>query len=182
MIHNCKLKSHCRCLFIWNWSCNGPKANRGYLEASSIHIEGIIKYRTEICTDREPPLPLLGAKNLDKMPPRIQRLRMRLLRLAIDFTISHVPGKELTPTYTLSRAPSKSTSRVKQEEEIELCVENILLQLSASDKRLEKLPPRKSKDQPIECSLSIPKERWPDSIQKVASSHSPHWSSRGEIS
>ena len=45
--------SHCRCLFIWNWSCNGPKALRGYLEASSIHIEGIIKYRREICTDRK---------------------------------------------------------------------------------------------------------------------------------
>ena len=40
-------------------------------------------------------------------------------------TISHVPGKELTTADALSRAPSKSTSRVKQEEEIELCVENI---------------------------------------------------------
>ena len=82
---------------------------------------------------------------------------MRLLRLAIDFTISHVPGKELTPNDALSRALSNSTSRVKQEEEIELCVENILLQLPASDKRLEKLPSRKSKDQPTESSLSIPK-------------------------
>ena len=61
---------------------------------------------------------------------------MRLLRLAIDFTTSHVPGKELTPTDALSRAPSKSTSRVKQEDWIELCVHNILLQLPASDKRL----------------------------------------------
>ena len=29
------------------WSRNGPKAPRGYLEVSSIHIEGILKYRTE---------------------------------------------------------------------------------------------------------------------------------------
>ena len=71
------------------------------------------------------------------MPPGIQHLRMRLLRF--DFTISHVPGKELTTADALSRASSKSTSRVKQEEEIELYVENILLQLPASDKRLEEI-------------------------------------------
>ena len=54
-------------------------------------------------------------------------------------TISHVPGKELTTADALPRAPSKSTSRVKQEEEIELCVENILLQLPSSDKGLEEI-------------------------------------------
>ena len=64
---------------------------------------------------------------------------MRLLQLAIDFTISHVPGKELTPTDALSREPFKSTSRVKQEEEIRRCLENTLLQLPASDKRLEEI-------------------------------------------
>ena len=60
---------------------------------------------------------------------------MRLLRF--DFTISHVPGKELTIADALSRASFKS--RVKQEEEIKLYAENILLQLPASDKRLEEI-------------------------------------------
>ena len=82
-------------------------------------------------------MPLLGTKGLDEMPPRIERLRMRLLRF--DFTISLVSGMELTTVDALSRAPSKSTSRVKQEEEIELYVGNILLQLPASDKRLEEI-------------------------------------------
>ena len=67
------------------------------------------------------------------MPPGIQRLRMRLLRF--DFAISHIPGKEHTTADALSRASPKSKSRVKQEEQIELCVENILLQLPASDKQ-----------------------------------------------
>ena len=58
---------------------------------------------------------------------------MRLLRF--DFAISHVPGKELTTADALSRTSPKSKSRVNQEEEIELYVENILLQLPASDKR-----------------------------------------------
>ena len=67
-------------------------------------------------TDHKPLSPLLGTKNLDDMPPRILRLPMR--RLRFDITISLVPGKELTITDALSRAPSKSTSWVKREEEI----------------------------------------------------------------
>ena len=43
-------------------------------------------------TDHKPIVPLLGTKDLDEMPHRIQRLQMRLLRF--DFTISLVPGKE----------------------------------------------------------------------------------------
>ena len=42
-------------------------------------------------TDHKPLVLLLGTKNLDEMPRRIQRLRIRLLRF--DFTISYVPGK-----------------------------------------------------------------------------------------
>lgn len=40
-------------------------------------------------TDHKPLVPLLGSKNLDKLPPRAQRLRMGLMRYS--FYISHVP-------------------------------------------------------------------------------------------
>ena len=63
-----------------------------------------------------------------------------------DFTIFHVPCKELTTADALSHAPSNATSRVKQEEEIELYVENILLQLLASDKRLEQIATAQKED------------------------------------
>ena len=105
---------------------------------------------------------------------------MRLLRF--DFTISLVSGKELTTADALSRAPSKSSSRVKQDEDIELYVENILLQLPASDKRLEEIA-NAQKEHPICKKLfAYCKEEWPDSIQKFPSSLSPYWSSRDEIS
>ena len=125
-------------------------------------------------------MPPLGTKDLDEMSPRIQRLRMRLLRF--DFTISHVPGKEHTTADALSRAPSKSTSRVKQEEEIEPYVENILLQLPALNNRLGEIATAE-KEHPICKKLfAYCKEGWPDSIQKFSSSLSPYWSSRDEIS
>ena len=116
-----------------------------YLMGKTFHIE----------TNHKPIVPLLSTKDLDEMSPRIQRFRMRLLQF--DFSISLVPGRELTTTDALSRAPSKSASRVKQEEEIELYVGNILLQLPASDKRKKKLPPCKRNTQSAKSSLSIAK-------------------------
>lgn len=47
----------------------------------------------EMETDHKLLLSLLGAQELDTLPPRIQRFRMRLMRYA--YTISHVPGKSL---------------------------------------------------------------------------------------
>ena len=61
------------------WAC---ERLADYLVGKTFHVE----------TDHKPLVPLLGSKNLDEMPPRIQRLRMRLLRF--HFTISHVPGKK----------------------------------------------------------------------------------------
>ena len=65
-----------------------------YLIGKPFHIE----------TDHKPLVSLLGSKNLDEMPPRIQRLRMRLMKF--DYNITHVPGKQLVTADT--RAPVQS--------------------------------------------------------------------------
>lgn len=57
---------------------------------------------------------------------------MRLLRF--DYTIFHVPGKHLV------------TASKKQKEEFDLYVESVLLQLPASDKRLEEISARQKDD------------------------------------
>lgn len=62
------------------------------------------------------------------MSPRIQRLRMRLLRF--DFTVSHIPGKSLITANVLSGAP---------EEEIDLCVQHVFASFSASNTQLERI-------------------------------------------
>ena len=53
--------------------------------------------------DHKPLVSHLGHKHLDELSPRIQRMRMRLMRFF--YTISHVPGKDLIIPDTLSRAP-----------------------------------------------------------------------------
>ena len=51
-------------------------------------------------TDHKPFVPLLGIKDLDQLPPRIVRFRLRLDRFSFDIT--HIPGKELYTADTLS--------------------------------------------------------------------------------
>ena len=53
-----------------------------------------------IHTNHKPLVPLFGSKNLDELPIRVQRFRLRY-----RFTISHVPGASLKVADALSRAP-----------------------------------------------------------------------------
>ena len=148
------------------WAC---ERLADYLVGKTFHVE----------TDHKPLVPLLGSKNLDEMPPRIQRLRMRLLRF--HFTISHVPGKNLVTADALSRAPLQPTPSHAKEEEIDLYVDSVLLQLPATDKRLEEISAKQQEDPVCKKLLEYCEEGWPD-FHKIPSSLSPYWSSRGEIS
>ena len=56
-----------------------------------------------IHTDHKPLVPLFGSKNLEELPVRVQRFRLRMMRF--KFTISHIPGKNLLLADALSRAP-----------------------------------------------------------------------------
>ena len=62
-------------------------------------------------TDHKPLVPLFTSTDLSKMPPRILRLIMRLMKYELD--VVYVPGKEQITADTLSRAPSKKN--VKRE-------------------------------------------------------------------
>lgn len=54
-------------------------------------------------TDHKPLVPLLGNKELDQLPPRVLRFRLRLARF--NYSIVHVPGKFLYTADALSRDP-----------------------------------------------------------------------------
>ena len=63
----------------------------------------LIGLRFKIETDHKALVSLLGRKDLNDIPPRIQRFRIRLF--PFDYSISHVPGTSLYITDTLSRLP-----------------------------------------------------------------------------
>ena len=63
----------------------------------------LIGLQFHLQTDHKPLVPLFSNKNLDELPIRVQRFRLRLMRYS--FTISHVAGKDLAIADALSRAP-----------------------------------------------------------------------------
>ena len=71
---------------------------------TAVKIVSLLGKTFEVQTDRKPLIYLLSSRrDLDCLPPRIQRFRMRLMKYS--FNIVHVPGKNLNCADALSRAP-----------------------------------------------------------------------------
>ena len=139
----------------------------------------VVGKHIEIETDHKPLVPLLGAKHLDCLPPRILRFRLRLDRFSYD--INHVPGKELYTADTLSRAPLPTISSENTQEELaELCMEAIISHLPASNQRLETYRQAQSSDPICQQILKYCREGWPDKRQ-IESALKAYWSAQGEL-
>ena len=103
------------------WAC---EKFAGYLIGLKFMIE----------TDHKPLVPLLGMKNLDSLPPRVLRFRLRLDRFS--YSIVHVPGKLMYTADTLSRSPLKSDISDLQEV-AEIFIEACVAHLPANNTRLD---------------------------------------------
>jgi hypothetical protein len=75
----------------------------------------IIGKTITIETDHKPLVPLLTNHTIDKLPPRLQRYKMRLMRFHIKDG-RHVPGKLHYTADTLSRKIPESTVQPTVEE------------------------------------------------------------------
>ena len=73
--------------------------------ASERFSEYVLGLKYTIETDHKPLVPLLMSKELSKLPPRIQRFRLRLTRFSPE--VKHVSGKSQITADTLSRAPTR---------------------------------------------------------------------------
>ena len=122
-------------------------------------------------TDHKPLVSLLGAKNLEDLPVRIQRFRMRLMRFT--FTISHTPGKDLTIADMLSRAPTFCASKADKQfcQETEMFVNAITTNLPATTQYLSEIARKQDEDESCSqvkqfCKIGWPKQqKIPDSLK-----------------
>ena len=112
-------------------------------------------------TDHKPLITLLSTKNLDKLPPRIQRFRMHLMRY--HFTISHVPGKNLVTADALSRAPLSDRSQDDQElqAEVEVYLNTVRQTVPASEKQLLHIQHHQEEDEICQQIVTYCKTYWP---------------------
>ena len=62
-------------------------------------------------TDHKPLVSLLTTRTLDKVPPRVPRLRMQLMHFHFK-EVTHAPGKEMHIADALTRVQSENTNRM----------------------------------------------------------------------
>ncbi|VDI44154.1 Hypothetical predicted protein [Mytilus galloprovincialis] len=150
---------------VLTWAC---EKFSNYLIGKKFNLE----------TDHKPLVPLLSSKGIAELPPRIQRFRMRLLRF--DFTIEHVPGKELNIADALSRAPVDLSESNEFETETKAYVDSIVKNFPASDMRLQNIRDECVKDEICKTLRLYCKEGWPEK-SSLSDSLKPYWSLQGEF-
>lgn len=87
------------------WACN---RSLNYLIGLKFIIE----------TDHKPLLPILTTKFLDELTPRLQRIRLRMLRF--NYSMIHTAGKNWVTADFLSRKPVSKPSKEDQKFEVQL--------------------------------------------------------------
>ena len=141
----------------------------------------ILGKRFAIETDHKPlvPLvPLLGSKHLDSLPPRVLRFRLRLVRY--DYSIEHVPGKELYMADTLSRAPCSPVNDSSLGELAELATKACVAHLPASTLTLSKIQKAQSADALCTLAIKYCITSWPHK-SRIDEALKPYWEARGKL-
>ena len=131
------------------WAC---ERFRDYLTGLQFQIE----------TDHKPLVPLLGSKNLEDLPLRVQRFRLRLMRF--KYTVSHIPGKELVIADTLSRAPSNEVCQEDKEfrAEIQAYVDLVVRNIPTSEPKMLEIKQAQQKDEICQKVILYCQDGWPD--------------------
>ncbi|XP_031335291.1 uncharacterized protein K02A2.6-like [Photinus pyralis] len=139
-----------------------------YITGKSITVE----------TDHKPLVAILGEKDLDSLTPRLQRIKMRLMRYA--YVVKYTPGKELVIADTLSRSPVDTEDSQELAEEILAYVQYIISSFPSTDDRLSEIVLGQHED-PVCCELSkYCSEGWP-ARHSISQECVPYWQHRNRI-
>ena len=106
---------------------------------------------------------------------------MPLMRF--HFTISHVPGKDLSTADTLSRSPVQGSSFTDEQfnQEVEAYVHMVCENLPASDQRISQIKQLQLNDEVCQQLIGYCRSGWPDK-RHVPGILKPYYSVAGEIS
>ena len=134
----------------------------------------------QIETDHKPLVPLLSTKQLDNLPPRVLRFRLRLARY--DYCIQHVPGKLLYTADALSQAPQTEVAEsLELQEEVESFIESVSDNLPASKGRLETYQKAQSSDSVCSRVREFCTSGWPKK-HLIREELLPYWKVRNSLS
>ena len=134
-----------------------------------------------IQTDHKPLVPLFSSKNLDELPIRVQRFRLRMMRFS--FTISHVPGKSLAEADALSRAPCSDPvdEDTLLQQETAVYVNTVVQSLPATERQLERIRLHQEEDEVCQQVAAYCRSGWP-SRQRIAGAVRHYYPLAAELS
>jgi hypothetical protein len=133
-------------------------------------------------TDHKPLVPLLTSHTIDKLPPRLQRYKMRLMRFHIK-DVRHVPGKLHYTADTLSRKIPESTVQLQptvEENAMNAYVLSVIDALPASNPRLKEIEQAQDEDEVCKEVKKYCMDKWPEK-DHVTPAVKPYWSVQGEL-
>lgn len=149
------------------WSC---EKFRDYLTGTHFKLE----------TDHKPLIPIFSRKNLDDLTPRLQRMKLRMMRYS--YSIFHTPGKRLYAADALSRKPQGKMGEADElEEEIDAYVHMVTSSLPASCHRLKEIRNSQQRDSTCKALEKLALEGWPTK-KNLENSCLPYWNHRYEVS
>ena len=124
--------------------------------------EYIVGRKILIETDHKPLVPLFSMKTLDRLPPRILRFRLRLMRF--QYAIVHVPGKHLYTADTLSRAPSSRIDTSDLLQQTEFFVNAVIQELPTTTKQLSTYQAAQEQDPICVTVMTYVRDGWPEKL------------------
>ena len=119
-----------------------------------------IHYTTE--TDHKPLVPLLNTKDIAKMPPRIQRFHLRLMRY--NYNVKHVEGKTQTTADALSRAPVSEPDKaaINLLTDVSVHAKKCIETLPVSNRKIQEVKEVQHSDPETAKVIQYCKSGWPD--------------------
>ena len=149
------------------WAC---ERFRDYVTGIHIKLE----------TDHRPLVAIFSSKMLDEITPRLQRMKLRLMRYSFD--IFHTPGKQLITADTLSRQPLQEVEDNELHEEITAYVQRVIESTPMSDHLMQQIKQHQQADSILMDVQRFCREGWPEEKSKISASLRPYWLSRADIS
>ena len=145
-------------------------------ERSSNYVLG-----KSITNHHKPLVPLLMKHTIDKLPPRLQRYKMRLMRFNIK-AVYHVQGKYHYTAETLSRKLANNTTATPTipKEEINAHIDSIIAAIPASDPKLSQISTAQDQDKICQQVKKYSAENWPDK-DHIEHDIKPYYRVNGEL-
>ena len=124
----------------------------------------------KIETDHKPLVALLGKKDLDVLPPKVQRFRMYFMRY--DYTIAYVQRKEHVSADALSGAPVDEEDPTLHEVS-QAFVNQVISSLPSSTQRVNRITQHQREDETYQLLHKYCTQGWPRKVHGILKQYQP---------